>query len=486
MFKRGAGILLPISALWSEGGIGTLGEAAYRFVDRLAEAGQKYWQVLPNGPVGESGSPYQPDCALAGNPFYIDLHRLHRVGLLRKNEMPVSDGRFVNYSQICRERPRLLKEAYTRFRRSDSMDEFCRENVEWLDGYALFYALKKRFHGADFRSWPEQVLHRDKQALERLSEELDEDIRFCKFCQYAFFTDWYALRRYANEAGVKIIGDMPIYVSPDGADVWLHPEQFEVDASLNLTKVAGVPPDEFCKDGQRWGNPLYNWEVMESDSFGWWRRRMEQASVMYDAVRVDHFIGFARYYSIPAESKDARSGRWRRGPGIRLTRALDEVRGDTDLLAENLGIMHPTVERLLERTGYYGMNVMQFGFDGSTDNRHLPHNAQKKTAVYISTHDSDTAMGWIGKCPPDEQKYVADYVGARTRNQMHDCLLRAVYAQVSDLAILQMQDVLGLGSSARMNTPGTATGNWRWRMAQHEFSDLVAQKLRGLATLYGR
>lgn len=366
------------------------------------------------------------------------------------------------------------------------MDEFCRENAEWLDGYALFYALKKRFHGADFRSWPEQVLHRDKQALERLSEELDEDIRFCKFCQYAFFTDWYALRRYANEAGVKIIGDMPIYVSPDGADVWLHPEQFEVDASLNLTKVAGVPPDEFCKDGQRWGNPLYNWEVMESDSFGWWRRRMEQASVMYDAVRVDHFIGFARYYSIPAESKDARSGRWRRGPGIRLTRALDEVRGDTDLLAENLGIMHPTVERLLERTGYYGMNVMQFGFDGSPDNRHLPHNAQKNTAVYISTHDSDTAMGWIGKCPPDEQKYVADYVGARTRNQMHDCLLRAVYAQVSDLAILQMQDVLGLGSSARMNTPGTATGNWRWRMAQHEFSDLVAQKLRGLATLYGR
>ena len=213
---------------------------------------------------------------------------------------------------------------------------------------------------------------------------------------------------------------------------------------------------------------------------------MEQASVMYDAVRIDHFIGFARYYSIPAESKDARGGRWRRGPGVRLTRVLDEVRGDTDLLAENLGTMHPTVERLLERTGYYGMNVMQFGFDGSPDNRHLPHNALKRTAAYISTHDSDTAMGWIGKCPPDEQKYVADYIGARTRNQMHDSLLRAVYAQVSDLAILQMQDVLGLDGSARMNTPGTSMGNWRWRMLSGVLTDEVCADLLALTRRYGR
>ncbi len=486
MFKRGAGILLPISSLWSEGGIGTLGEAAFTFVDRLVQAGQIYWQILPVSATGGIDSPYQPEYSLAGNPCYIDLNRLHRVGLLRKNEMPTSTGRYVNYGQISRERPKLLRDAFLRFKRSDGFDEFCRENKEWLDGYAMFCALKKHFRSDDFRRWPEAVKFRDKQALEDIQDELGEEIRFHKFCQYAFFTDWYALRRYANEAGVKIIGDVPIYVSPNGADVWLEPEQFDVDAELNLKKVAGVPPDEFSKEGQRWGNPLYNWEVMESDSFGWWRRRMEQASTMFDAVRIDHFIGFARYYAIPADSPDAKSGRWRRGPGMRLTKALDEVRGDTDLLAEDLGIYHPSVERLLAKTGYYGMNVMQFGFDGSPDNRHLPHNARKQTAAYISTHDSDTAMGWLSKCSPEEQAYVADYIGARSRNQMHECLIRALYSQVSDLAILQMQDAMGFGSSARMNTPGTTSGNWRWRMAESEFSDVLAQKLKRLATLYGR
>lgn len=486
MFKRGAGILLPISALWSEGGIGTLGEAAFVFVDRLKQAGQTYWQVLPLGPTGASESPYQPDSVFAGNPYYIDLGRLHRVGLLRTNEIPTQTGRFVNYGQISRERPRLLRTAFSRFRGSEAFDEFCRENAGWLDDYALFAALKKHFHGAPYSQWPEEVRCRDPQALDRYAEQLAEDVRFHKLCQYAFFTDWFALRRYANDAGIRIIGDMPIYVSPDGADIWLHPEQFETDADLRLTKVAGVPPDEYCKDGQKWGNPLYNWEVMESDSFGWWRRRMVQASMMFDAVRIDHFMGFARYYSIPAKSADARTGRWRRGPGARLTQALDEVRGDTDLLAENLGVAHPAADRLLARTGYYGMNVMEFAFDGAPDNRHLPHNAVRSSAAYLATHDSDTIMGWLSKCPPETQRYVADYVGARTRNQWHDGLLRALYAQVSDLAIVQMQDAIGLGSSARMNVPGTATGNWRWRMTLNEFSDALAQKLRSLAALYGR
>ncbi len=477
---------MPISALWSGGGIGTLGEAATEFVEFLCESGQKYWQVLPLGPTGYADSPYQPFSVFAGNPYYIDIERLKREGLLRQSELPADKGRYVNYSVISRERPLLLKKAFSRFRPDEDFSAFENENAYWLDDFAFFMALKRDRGMRSCLTWPDNIRRREPDAIEEYSLRLRDEIMFNKFCQYQIFRDWYELRRYANSRGIKIIGDMPIYVASDSADFWVRPEQFDISSDLRPKKIAGVPPDSSGDKGQRWGNPLYNWEYMNSDGFSWWRKRIAQASLMYDAVRIDNFIGIARYYSISADNEESASGRWRRGPGRRLTDAFDEERGDTDIIAENSGVAHPSVDRLLKRTGYHTMSVLEFAFDSDMSNIYLPHNLEKNSVIYPATHDNDTVMGWYQKLSPEKQHLVADYACVRSKNQAHEGVLRLAYSSVCNLAIVQMQDVLGLGSSARMNTPSTATGNWRWRLSKADLSDSIVSKLKHLAELYGR
>ena len=486
MLYRGAGILMPISALWSDGLIGTLGSAATEFVDFLSQSGQKYWQVLPLGPVGYADSPYQPFSAFAGNWYYIDLERLKKEGLLSESELPTEKSRYVNYGAVYRERPQLLRKAFSRFKPDDSFKAFEEENEYWLNDFALFMAIKRDRGMGSCLNWPDNIRCREPEGIAEQSERLKDEIEFNKFCQYQFFKDWYALRKYANVKGVKLIGDMPIYVAADSSDFWVRPQQFEITNDLKPRKIAGVPPDLFSQTGQRWGNPLYNWEYMNSDNFSWWRKRMSQASLMFDAVRIDHFIGIARYFSISADNEGTVTGRWRRGPGSRLTTALDEERGDTDIIAENLGVSHPSVDRLLKRTGYHAMGVLEFAFDGDMTNQYLPHNLSKNYALYPATHDNDTVVGWFYKQPPSKQHLIADYAHIRSKNHIHDGVLRLAYSSVCDLAIVQMQDVLGLGSSARMNTPSTTSGNWRWRLQKSDLRDAVVSKLKHLTELYGR
>lgn len=482
MIIRSAGILMPISALPTAGGIGTLGSEAFRFCERLAEAGQRYWQVLPVGPTGKADSPYQPLSAFAGNELYIDTEQLCTDGLIRRNEQPQGESRFINYAAVRRERMSLLRLAYSRFAPDDKYREFCEENKAWLDAYALFAAVRRHYNGEPLSNWEECDRFYSQSILERYGEEIADDAEFYKFCQYRFMTDWDVFHKFCAKNAVQLIGDVPIYVSPDGADVWSSPEQFQLDAEYKPTGIAGVPPDAFSETGQCWDNPLYNWEVMNDDDFSWWKARISQAAKMFDAVRIDHFIGFARYYSIPANSRTAEHGRWRRGPGRRLVDAINSVRGDMDIIAENLGVLHPSVRRLLDYAGYHGMNVMEFAFG---DGGH-PYTFERNSVVYGATHDNDTVSGWFDSLDDERRQFVADYIGARSRNGVHSAMLRTIYALPCDIAVLQMQDVLWLGSAARMNTPGTTLGNWRWRMRPDAFSETIVQKLKKLSQLYGR
>ncbi len=482
MIIRSAGVLMPISALPSDGGIGTLGSDAYRFVDWLNKAGQRYWQVLPIGPQGKADSPYQPLSAFAGSELYIDLERLAADGLLTKSELPQGESRYVNYAAVRRERMSLLRLAFSRFEPDGKFAAFCEENAYWLDGYAAFAAIRRYYNFAPLSKWKPEDRVYAPSVTERYGDNIKEDVTFFKFCQYRFMTDWDLLHKYCAERGVQLMGDLPIYVSPDGADVWSHPDQFQLGADYKPSQIAGVPPDAFSETGQRWENPLYDWERMADDGFSWWKMRITQAARLFDAVRIDHFIGFARYYSISADSDTAVNGRWRRGPGRRLIDAINAVRGDMDIIAENLGVLHPTVCRLLDYTGYHGMNVMQFAFGDDSN----PYTFTKNAVVYGGTHDNDTLQGWYNSLSERTAAFVTDYIGARTKSGIRDAMYRTVYALPCDIAVFQMQDVLWLGSSARMNTPGTTVGNWRWRMNRDALSDALAQKLNKLSTLYGR
>ncbi len=473
---------MPISALPTDGGIGTLGREAFRFADWLNKAGQRYWQVLPLGPQGKADSPYQPLSAFAGGELYIDLDRMVTDGLVLEHELPHGESRFVNYAAVRRERMTLLRLAHSRFVPNDKYREFCMDNAEWLDGYAYFAAIRRHYNGAPLAKWDRCDRVYSQEVIDRYRDKISDDVEFYKFCQYRFMTDWDILHKYCAERGVQLVGDLPIYVSPDGADVWSYPTQFQLDTDYKPSNIAGVPPDAFSETGQRWENPLYDWDRMTDDDFSWWKMRIVQAAKLFDAVRIDHFIGFARYYSIPADSDTAINGRWRRGPGRKLIDAINSVRGDMDIIAENLGVLHPSVCRLLDYTGYHGMNVMEFAFG---DSGH-PYTFERNSVVYGATHDNDTLAGWYNSLDERTASFVTEYIGARTKSGVRDAMIRTVYSLPCDIAILQMQDVLWLGSSARMNTPGTTLGNWRWRIHVGATTDEIAAKLNSLSTLYGR
>ena len=482
--QRGAGILLPISSLPSPYGIGSLGSEAFSFVDFLCKAGQTYWQVLPVGPTGYGDSPYQSFSAFAGNPYFIDLPLLAKQGLLTADELKAAmlDSDVIAYDRIYDTRFSVLRLAAKRFVPTAAFFEFC-ENEDWLADYARYMALKT-FHGErEWTTWEKP--YRDREDLENIDADFAVEIRFWQCCQYWFFEQWAALKCYANERGVNIIGDIPIYVSQDSADVWAHRELFLLDSNGHPTVVAGVPPDYFSENGQRWGNPLYHYERMANDGFAWWRARMTACARLYDVVRIDHFIGIARYFAIPAACETAKDGVWCDGPGVALTDVFDSV-GGAKILAEDLGVVHDSARQLLYKTGYAGMKVLLFAFDGNPENEYLPHRFQNNCVVYGGTHDNQTVVGFCQTLAKEKQGFLLEYLGARCMCEVPKALMRAAYASVADVAIFQMQDVLELDNSARMNVPSTIGGNWQWRLCAEQTSDDVAVSLKRLAKTYGR
>lgn len=489
---RSSGVLLHISSLPSPYGIGTLGREAYAFVDFLHRAGQTYWQILPIGPTGFGDSPYQSFSSFAGNPYFIDLHALRREKLLTKEEIEAADAESdpcaVDYAALYRKRFPLLRLAYARFveRLPTDFFTFCRSESAWLNDYALFMAIKDAKGGAPFEAWEDDLKFRRKAAIDRAERRLGREIGFYKFLQYTFMKQWNALRAYANENGVRIIGDLPIYVSRDSADVWANPRDFLLDETLAPKLLSGCPPDAFSADGQLWGNPIYDWKYQHAHGYDFWCRRIARQANFYDVLRIDHFRGFESFYAIPAESGTARVGAWEKGPGMSLFNAVKKKVGNLPIIAEDLGYVTPAVARLLHDSGYPGMKVLEFAFDSREESNYLPHTYKNtRSVVYVGTHDNDTAEGWMHTAAPADVAYAKRYLNLTTREGYAWGFIRGAAATVSDTAVYTMQDLLSLGSEARMNTPSTTGGNWIWRMEKLP-SAALAKKLYRLTADFGR
>ena len=487
---RRAGILLPIFSLPSPHGIGTMGRAAREFIDFLAEAGQSAWQILPVGPTGFGDSPYQSFSSFAGNPYFIDPDDLERDGLLRREDYANlfwgEDPSRVEYGTLFRSRFRVLRAACHRLLARPPADyhTFTEENIDWLEDYALFMALKYRFRGNPWHQWPDELRLRRPDALERAGAELAEDIAFWKGVQYLFFRQWDALRAYAHEKGVSIIGDLPIYVSPDSADIWAAPEQFDLDENLTPVEVAGCPPDAFTEDGQLWGNPLFNWDLMKEQGYRWWICRIGFQFRLYDVLRIDHFRGFDEFYAVPYGHTTARHGTWRPGPGKDFFRAVNEALGPRSIIAEDLGFLTDSVKELLASTGYPGMKLLQFATD--LDGGYAPHQYTPNCVVYPGTHDNDTVLGWLNSLTGREREFIFRYFRLNGEEGLHWGILRSAWASVAELAVIPVQDLLGLGSEARINIPSTLGGNWLWRLRPGQLTPELARALRAETELYQR
>lgn len=488
MSRRSSGVLLHLSSLPSFGGIGTMGRAARDFVDFLAQAGQSYWQLLPICPTGYGDSPYQSPSSFAGNPYFIDLEELAQRGLLREEEYRDTHwGRSperVDYGVLYERRYSLLHAAAQRFLEETPEDfgQFCAANAGWLEDHALFMAIKSKHGGAAWHSWKRALREREEQAVAEFSAQYVGEIAREKALQYLFFEQWGALKAYANEKGVSIIGDMPIYVALDSVEVWAHRELFQLDADGMPTEVSGCPPDGFSAEGQLWGNPLFDWDYMAGDGYGWWLSRVDHLCSLYDVVRLDHFRGLDAYYAIPAGSEDARIGRWRQGPGPELLRAME----GRPLLAEDLGFLTPSVQQLLMESGYPGMKVLQFGFDSrDRDSGHLPHNYPLRCVAYTGTHDNDSFTGWLEHASQQDAAYAKAYLRLGQERPCWDALC-ALWATQAQVTVVQGQDLLELNSESRMNTPGTLGDNWSWRAKGKSFTKKLAQEIHGKMELYGR
>ena len=486
---RSCGILMHISSLPSPYGIGTFGAEAEKFADWLKEAGQKYWQVLPIGPTGYGDSPYQPFSSFAGNPLLIDEFVEH--GYLAKKSLDNSDygadPSYVDFDIVNRNKTALLREAFAGFTDDVGYTSFVIEEQDWLDDYALFMALKDKFGGRPWSDWDDDIKLREPEAVKRWTEELKDDIKFYKFVQYIFYRQWDRFHRYCNKNGIQLIGDIPIYVSPDCADVWAQPELFELDEKRVPKRVAGVPPDYFSATGQLWGNPLYNWEEMHKTGYKWWLKRIGKSKENFDMLRIDHFRAFDTYYAIPYGHKTAENGTWEKGPGMELFNAIKNDLGDVNIIAEDLGDIFDSVKELLRDTGFPGMRVLQFGFNpDNTDNDHLPHNYPKNCCAYTGTHDNSTIMQWYREADPKSRAMARRYVKPRLFERFSAACVRVVYASPANLAIIPMQDILGLGADARMNVPSTVGGNWKWRMLPGRLTASRSEKLRSLADTYFR
>ena len=491
--KRSCGILLPVSALPSPYGIGTLGKEAYDFVDFLHEARQSWWQMLPVGPTSYGDSPYQSFSAYAGNPYFVDLETLRADGLLTKAELEDvdwgTDPEMVDYGKIYENRFRLLERATERGWKRDAgqVKAFTEENAGWLPDYALFMALKRRFGMKSWTEWEDEDIRlRRRSAVERYREELAEDIRLFTYIQYLFFQQWNALRDYAHEKGIGIIGDLPIYVAMDSADVWANPESFQLDDRNVPVEVSGVPPDYFSENGQLWGNPLYDWDAMKKDGYAWWVRRIEGASHLYDVLRIDHFRGLESYWAVPYGETTAKIGRWVKGPGMDLVNVLTARFPNLSFIAEDLGYLTPEVHQLLKDSGLPGMKILEFAFDSREPSNYLPHTYSPNCVCYAGTHDNSPIMAWREEAAPEDIALAVRYLGLNEEEGFNWGMIRGGMSSVADLFVVQMQDYLGLGVRSRMNTPGILGGNWQWRMKQGQIDKPLTEKIAETARIYGR
>lgn len=492
---RKSGILLPVSSIPSPYGIGTFSAQAYGFIDFLEKAGQRLWQILPLGPTGYGDSPYQSFSTFAGNPYYIDLTDLIRRGYLTEAECAEADfgedEQYIDYEKIYNARFVVLRKAYVRaveagLEESADYLDFVKRAADWLEDYALYMAVKNSFGSVCWIEWDEDIRLREPESMERCRREYADEIGFYKFQQYLFARQWAALKAYANEKDIQIVGDIPIYVAFDSADTWAHPELFQLDENKNPTGVAGCPPDAFSATGQLWGNPLYNWEYHAKTDYEWWLRRIEYCYEWYDVLRIDHFRGFDEYWSVPYGDKTAENGRWEKGPGYDLFRAVKEKLGKRQVIAEDLGFLTDSVIKLVEKTGYPGMKVLQFAFDSREESDYLPHNYQRNCVVYTGTHDNDTTLGWYHSIPARDRKFADRYLDIRSKKDVQWEFIRAAFGSVADTAIIPMQDYLGLGSEARTNIPSTLGINWKWRMKDGDCTEELAERIRSMAKLYGR
>lgn len=492
---REQGILMPVSSIPSRYGMGTFGRESYEFVDFLKKAGQKLWQILPLGPVGYGASPYQSFSTFAGNPYYIDLEFLIEDGYLTREECDACDfgnhENYIDYEKMYLHRFPLLRKAWERavkkgLETKKDYVAFLKKSMNWLDDYALYMALKDAFPGKCFIEWERDIRLREPLAMAKYRRELADEIRFYQFQQYLFDKQWRELKLYANKAGVKIVGDIPIYVAFDSADTWAHPELFQLDESGMPTAVAGCPPDAFSSTGQLWGNPLYNWEYHQKTNYAWWMQRIGYCYELYDVVRIDHFRGFDEYWSVPYGAETAAGGHWEEGPGIELFETMKRKLGKKRVIAENLGFLTDSVVKLLEDTGYPGMKVLQFAFDANGESIYLPHNYDHNCVVYTGTHDNETTAGWITTRTEQDREFLERYLNRKRDEDLCWELIRTAVASVADIAIIPMQDYLALGNEARINTPSTLGDNWKWRMSKGAATDELAEKIYGLTKMYGR
>ena len=489
--NRSSGVLMAMSSLPSNYGIGTMGKCAYKFVDFLKAAGQKYWQVLPIGPTGYGDSPYQPFSSFAGNPLLIDLDELVEHGYLAKKSLDNSDygadQSYVDFDIVNRNKTALLREAFAGFTDDVGYTSFIIEEQDWLDNYALFMALKDKFGGRPWSDWDDDIKLREPEAVKRWTEELKDDIKFYKFVQYIFYRQWDRFHRYCNKNGIQLIGDIPIYCALDSADVWCQPELFQLDSDRVPTVAAGFPPDAFSADGQLWGNPIYDWDRMKQDNYRWWVGRIGFAKKIYDIVRIDHFIGFNSYYAIPFGSKTAHGGKWCEGPKYDLFRVIKQETGNGGIIAEDLGIITPPVRKLLRQAAYPGMKVLQFAFDPSGDSEYLPQNYKSQNcAVYTSTHDNDTAAGWFNDLDRNTKRFVKEYLGIRKAAELPRAFIDIAWKSTADIAMTTIQELQGFGTEARINVPSTVGNNWRWRTLKEDFTDENAEYLKRLTEITNR
>ncbi|MBR2041778.1 MAG: 4-alpha-glucanotransferase [Oscillospiraceae bacterium] len=494
MNERKTGVLLHISSLPSPYGIGTFGRSAYEFVDFLVSAGQTYWQLLPLGPTSYGDSPYQSFSTFAGNPYFIDLDFLNIDGFLKKSDFENlnwgTEPMYVDYAHIYENRFSVLRKAYENFMKKGNvaaLEAFCDKEKEWLDGYALFMSLKNAHGGKSWREWEKPFYSRDEKALSEFAEKNSEDIGFWKFLQYEFTRQWNNLKNYANERGIKIIGDLPIYVADDSSDVWANPELFDFDEERRPRCVAGCPPDAFSEDGQLWGNPVYDWDYNKESGYKWWIARLRSCSVRYDIIRIDHFRGFAGYYCIPYGESTARNGEWKKGPGMDLFSVVKKELPDCPIIAEDLGFLTDDVRQLLKDTGFPGMKILEFAFGADDDaNDSLPHNLLKHSVCYPGTHDNPPVMEWKDTITEKDLAYCMDYMHCEKEEDFIECFIRMALATVAETAIIPMQDWLGLGKYTRMNTPSTSGGNWQWRLLPGQIKPELAEHMSHLTELYRR
>lgn len=493
--KRSSGVLLPIFSLPSKYGIGSFSKEAYEFVDQLEQAGQSYWQILPLGQTGYGDSPYQSFSTFAGNPYFIDLDVLIERGWLTKEECLQcdfgNDVQSIAYDKLYEQRYPLLRKAYERsgIKETVQFQQFCDKKKEWLHDYALYMAIKEeKFHGIGFIEWDEDIRFRKEEAVKRYEQQLEDSVLFYSFLQYEFEQQWLQLKAYANEKGIKIIGDIPIYVAFDSADTWANPQLFQFDECGTPIKVAGCPPDAFSADGQLWGNPLYQWEYHKKTGYQWWIQRMKACFEWYDVVRIDHFRGFDEYYAIPYGDKTARNGAWEQGPGIELFDVLNQALGKKEIIAEDLGFLTDTVKQLLEQSGYPGMKVLQFAFDSREESDYLPHNYERNSVVYTGTHDNNTIQGWYDEMEEDDRKMAIAYMRNNVDNRadLHWDFIMLAMRSVSNLCIIPAWDYLGVGKSGRINTPSTLGGNWLWRMTSDMLPENVIQQIKYSTKITGR